>query len=113
MDNKPVFLVDEQDIFVLIDDRNVLGSFEECVFFLGIFLAEKFIGKIQLQHISLGKSGGYLTALAVELDVFRADTFIHCALGQLGCGFLYEFVHTLPCVVGVYDVFFHWLVSSL
>lgn len=66
----------------------------------------KFIGQIQLQHIALGKSGRYLAALAVELDIFSAYALVHHALGQAWSRFLYELIHTLSCVIEIDNVFF-------
>ena len=111
MDNKSVFLIHQQDIFVLIHHGDIRRGFKELI--LLFITAEKFIGQIQLQHIALGKSGRYLAALAVELDVFRAYALVHHALGQAWSRFLYELIHTLSCVIGIDNVFFHWLISSL
>ena len=75
MDRLPGLLVDQQNVFVLIDDVELWRADRE----VGVFLlrrVEKFVVDVELDEIAFAQAHVALGALAVDLDALEADIFL-------------------------------------
>ena len=80
------FFVGEEDVLVLVNDREARRADLE----IGVFLArlfKEFVVDIKLQQISLVQVRVPLGALAVELDALETDVLLQQRFRQQGNGF--------------------------
>ena len=75
MNRLPGLFVDQQNVFVLIDDVELRRADRE----VGVFLlrrVEKFVVDVELDEIAFAQARVALGALAVDLDALEADIFL-------------------------------------
>lgn len=75
MDNQALRFVDNQDIFILVNDINPVGCLGEIVFVRWLdeeFILQPYVNQITFTQFLVG-----CTAFSVDFDVFGTDTFVH------------------------------------
>ena len=106
MNRLPGLFVDQQNVFVLIDDVELRRADRE----VGVFLlrrVEKFVVDVELDEIAFAQARVALGALAVDLDALEADIFLQQRRRQQRNRFGDEPVQALPDVIFADGKFLH------
>ena len=104
---QPDFFVEQQNIFVFIQNIQLFRRAHKVIFFFDRF--KKFVVDIHLDHVAGLQPGRDFAAPAVDLDALGADIFIQHTLRQAGHGLGHKFVQPLPGVVAVDRKAFHFV----
>ena len=98
MDNDARLFVDQQDVFILIDDIEPRGCLEKLILLFRLRVKE-FVTNEKGQHIALLQLVGDIAFFAVALDALLADVHIHHRLGHGGKALLQKLIQALTRVV--------------
>ena len=98
MDDHPGLFVEQQNIFVLIDDLELRRRLEELVV-LFLALLKELVFDIEGQHVALLQHDVDIALFAVALDALLADVHVHHRLRHGFEALLQKFIQTLTRVV--------------
>ena len=106
MDHKPGPLIQQKEVFILIDDRQLRAKESEKEVILPR-LIEELIVDVELQDIPLPEPGIPLHMDAVDPEALEADIFLQQGAGQKGQALGDKAVQPLPGIVFSYGQFLH------